>query len=248
MKDLLDKHYKNFADDYDRFLLYSPEFVRKLTVKMIEMLQLDPESDTLVDLGGGTGMYSIDILRQVPLRNETLCVDAYQEMLDRIPEGSHLRPICLDALTFSGEAYAYNKVLVKEAIHHVTEREALFKNLFEKLPSGGRILLVHVPPELDYPIFERALEKAKGWHAHPDDLEAQMKNAGFKVERDILIHRHQLKKNHYFDQIRSRFMSVLHHFSDEEMEEGLREMEERYGDQSILEFNDRFDFVLGIKE
>jgi len=248
MQEILDKHYKNFADDYDRFLLYSPEFVRKLTEKMVAMLALNADADTLVDLGGGTGMYSIDILRQVPLKNEVLCVDAYQEMLDQIPANSRLRPVCLDAIGFSLEPRDYNKVLIKEAIHHVKERENLFRNLFAKLPAGGRLLLVHVPPELDYPIFQSALEKAKTWHADPDELESQLSRAGFRVERDSLVHRHHLRKDHYFEQIRSRFMSVLHHFSDAEMDAGLLEMEAMHGDREILAFRDHFDFILGVKD
>lgn len=251
MQDILDRHYKNFAGDYDKFLLYSPEFVRTLTTRMIEKLKLDEEEDRLVDLGGGTGMYSLDILRQVPLKKDVYCVDAYQEMLDRIPAGSALRPVCLDAIAFSEWAepdHGYSKVLIKEAIHHVEDRDRLFRNLYGRLPRGGRLLLVHVPPELDYPIFEKALEKAKSWHADPAQLEGQLRKAGFRVEREGLDVRHSIRKDHYFDQVRSRFMSVLHHFSDQEMEEGLREMEARHGDKPILEFTDHFDFITGIKD
>ncbi len=67
MQDVLDKHYKRLAKDYDQFLYYSPDFVRTLTQKMVEKLQLKPD-DTLADIGGGTGMY-----RSSRCRSTTRC-------------------------------------------------------------------------------------------------------------------------------------------------------------------------------
>jgi hypothetical protein len=175
-------------------------------------------------------------------------VDAYQEMLDQIPDTTRIKPICLDAMAFAKKPFAFTKVLIKETIHHVEDKDQLFAYLRRRMPPGGRILLVHVPPELDYPIFDKALERAKHWHADPDVLESQLRNAGFRVDRDAIDYPHHIRREHYFAQVRSRFMSVLHHFSDLEMEEGLREMEEKYGDQDVLEFIDHFDFITGIKE
>ncbi|MFQ5507472.1 MAG: SAM-dependent methyltransferase, partial [Planctomycetota bacterium] len=73
MTDIVDAHYRRLANQYDEFLLYSPDFVRALTSKMIEMLELQPD-EVLVDLGCGTGIYSSDILRQVPLKTEVVGV------------------------------------------------------------------------------------------------------------------------------------------------------------------------------
>src|SRR5690606_41028213 len=54
---LLQEHYQQLGADYDDYLHYSDEFVRSLTSKMMRCLDLQ-EDDVLVDLGGGTGMYS----------------------------------------------------------------------------------------------------------------------------------------------------------------------------------------------
>ncbi|MGH6885961.1 MAG: hypothetical protein ACREGK_07795, partial [Geminicoccales bacterium] len=78
--EIVDRHYDNLADNYDLFLRYSPDFVRKLTQKMIGKLQLR-EDDRLVDLGGGTGIYALDILEQVALRHPVLLVDYCGAML-----------------------------------------------------------------------------------------------------------------------------------------------------------------------
>lgn len=74
MTDIVDAHYRRLSTRYDEFLLYSPDFVGALTSKMIEMLELQPD-EVIVDLGCGTGIYSNDILRQVPLKTEVVGVD-----------------------------------------------------------------------------------------------------------------------------------------------------------------------------
>jgi ubiquinone/menaquinone biosynthesis C-methylase UbiE len=242
----LDKHYRRLAENYDEFLYYSPEFVRALTTRMIDKLKLEP-SDTLADVGCGTGMYSIDILKQVPLENPVIGVDPYREMLARIPSESQIVPIVEDALAFSRRAGTYNKVLVKETIHHVSDIPEFFANVFRNLPERGILLLVHVPPEVQYPLFEAALARCLNWHADPNVLVDQLVGAGFDVGRDAFGYQHALPKEHYFNMVRNSYMSALTSFSDEELQTGLEEMERTYRDRSMLEFVDHFDYLTATK-
>ncbi len=246
-QEVIDTHYRRLAGRYDDFLYYSPEFVRTLTSKMIDMLELE-KSDTLVDLGCGTAMYSLDILKQLPLDSEIIGVDPYPEMLANIPVGSGVRPLEADALSFSKAPGVYDKILIKETIHHIPETEALFGNLHERLGDGGILLLVHVPPNVEYPLFEKALERCRDWHANPDDLEAGLDAAGFEVERDELRYTHSIPKEKYFEMVENRYMSALTSLSDSEVEQGLEEMEEEYKETDILRFVDHFDYLKAVKK
>ena len=245
-KHVLDEHYHRIAERYTDFLSYSDEFVPTLAKKMVDMLHLT-EDDVFVDLGGGTGIFTAAILGQVRLRNPVILVDYYAEMLDQVPAELPVEKVEADALAFSAEPRSYDKVLIKETIHHVDNRDLLMRQLYERLRSGGALLLVHVPPELDYPIFEAALERARNWHADPDELERQMRAAGFQVERDAIDWPHVIPKERYFDQVASQFMSVLSSFTPDEMEAGLAEMRQTYADTDVLEFNDHFDYIVGYK-
>ncbi|MFQ5700111.1 MAG: class I SAM-dependent methyltransferase [Myxococcota bacterium] len=247
MTDIVDAHYRRLANRYDEFLLYSPDFVRALTSKMIEMLELQPD-EVLVDLGCGTGIYSSDILRQVPLKTEVVGVDPIEEMLKLIPPESGIRPVCQDALEFSREPNRFDKVLMKEAIHHVDDRRSLLAGLRQSLPRGGRILLVHVPPKVQYPLFRAALERCERWHADPDELEALMRELGYAVERDAVDYAHAIPRDSYLAMVENRYMSALSSFSDEELAAGLAEMRESYAEWPVLEFIDHFDFILGTRE
>ncbi len=246
-RQLLAEHYGSLAEAYDEFLYYSPDFVRTLTTRMIEHLQLGG-NDRLADVGCGTAMYTLDILEQVPLRNPALGVDPYPEMLAAIPADANITPLALDALTFSRQDHPYDKVLVKETIHHVDDRPEFFANTFARLPEGGRMLLVHVPPDVKYPLFQAALDRCLGWHADPDELQEQLVDAGFTVVRDAVDYHLALPTPTYFKMVRNCYMSVLSSFEEEELLEGLAEMDEKYGHLDTLRFVDHFDYLCAVKE
>lgn len=244
---LLEKHYRGLSKSYDQYLRYSGNFVPTLSKKMAEKLRLK-ETDRLVDLGGGTGIFTKGVLDQVHLKQPVVLVDPFAEMLRVAEDDPCIRCVESDALAFSERPEQYDKVLIKEAIHHVEDRDRLYANLYERLPKGGRVLLVHVPPDVQYPLFAAALERALSWHTPPANIMRGLHRAGFSVQHDRLTYRHRLPKELYFDMVRSQYMTVLSSFSDEEIETGLSEMAETYADQEMLSFPDIFDFVLGEKE
>lgn len=247
MANVIEKHYRHLAQNYNTFLYYSPDFIRTLTTKMVEKLRLKPE-DTLVDLGCGTGMYSLDMVQQVPLKEPVIGVDPFPEMLAQIPKEVPLQPVCQDAVEFSADAsWRYDKVLIKETIHHIDRKEELFRNLHARLPDGGILLLVHVPPQVKYPLFDAALERCLNWHADPDELVRLLEEADFRVERDSADYKHSIPKEHYFSMVKGCYMSVLTSFSEDELKAGLKEMEERYAEHSTLEFVDHFDYLTATK-
>lgn len=246
--EITQKHYQRLADNYDNFLVYSPDFVRTLTTRMIDKLALQPD-DVLVDLGGGTGIYCRDILEQVPLKHPVILVDPFEEMLAQVPKGTNIECVLDTAEGFADKPGHYNKVLIKEAIHHVkkADRPPLFAKMADHLPTGGKMLLVHIPPEIDYPLFDKALERSKRWHANPKELAAELKEAGFDVEVEGLDYRHNLPKEKYFEMVAGQYMSLLSSFDDHELREGLAEMEQRYAERDTLSYIDHFDFITATK-
>jgi SAM-dependent methyltransferase len=243
---IIEGHYRRIGGRYDQMLYYSEQFIRHLSSNMIEQLRLT-ESDVFVDLGGGTGMYSIDILEQVPLQTPVTLVDPFPEMLAQVPTNLPIRPVQMDALAFSSRPGLYDKILIKEAVHHVDEPGRLFHNLFDRLSPGGILLLVHVPPRIKYPLFGAALRRAETWHADPDNLVGLLTLAGFDVKRAQIEYEHVLPKQKYFRMVANRYMSLLSSFDDEELEAGLVEMNETYTDRHVLEFADRFDYLAATK-
>lgn len=246
MPDVIEDHYRRLASNYDDFLYYSPDFVRRLTAKMVDKLRLR-STDVLVDIGCGTGMYALDILDQIALEHPVIGVDPFERMLAEIPEDANIRPVATGGLEFSRRPGSYDKILIKETVHHIDSPKEFFTNLHDRLSADGIMLLVHVPPDVEYPLFDRALQRARQWHADPAELMTRLQAAGFKVDRDELVHDHELPKDHYFSMVANRYMSVLSTFDDDELKQGLEQMEQRYADVETLRFPDRFDYLTARK-
>jgi hypothetical protein len=136
---------------------------------------------------------------------------------------------------------------MKEAVHHIDDRARLFNNLHDRLTDNGVLLLVHVPPQLDYPLFQAVLDRCESWLADPDELALTLEACGFRVERDAVDYRHAIPRDHYFRMVGERYMSVLSTFSDEDLEKGIAEMERTYGENDVLEFTDHFDCLAASK-
>lgn len=242
-----ERHYQHLAPRYDEFLRWSPDFIAVHADRMVDCLALSPE-DQLVDLACGTGMYSLALLERVELTQAIVGVDPSPAMLDRIPEDAPITPVHADAESFSRRDGAFDKVLMKEAIHHVDDQPELFGNLHGQLRQGGILLLVHVNPDrVAYPLFDAALQRCRWWFSDPDDLEEALDEAGFSVERDHLVYHHAVPRDRYLEMVEGRYMSMLSSFADEDLEAGLNQMRSRYADVPVLEFTETFDYIVATR-
>ena len=239
-------HYQRISSIYEDLWSYSPEHMRFLTTKIIESLQLRT-TDILVDLGCGTGLYSKSILQQIQLDNPIICVDCSKSMIEQIPLNSQYKTMALDAIDFVSQAEVYNKVFMKEVIHHIDNKELLFSNLFKRLPSDGIFLLILLPPTIDYPLFRSALQRYEKCQPHYNNLTKLLEKVGFNISVNFVENLQKIPKSKYFQMVENRYMSLLSFFDDKQLAEGLKEMEQKYVQQSILEFPDRFVFITANK-
>lgn len=245
-RDRIQKHYQQIANIYDKLWFFSEGFIQFFAKEIIQALELKP-THRLVDLGGGTGIYSKGILEQMKLESPILCVDPSAEMLANIPPNNGIEAICLDAVTFSGQAGTYDRILIKEAIHLIPEKQQLFNQLFARLSSGGRLLLLLLPPQIDYPLFKKAIAVYKTTQPDYQELVKLMQNSGFEVKVSFAQYPLKFPKEEYFQMVKNRYMTLLSRFDDAELEAGLAEMAETYQHQSILEFVDRMVFLTATK-
>jgi hypothetical protein len=71
-----------------------------------------------------------------------------------------------------------------------------------------------------------------------------MQAAGLAVTVTYDTYRRQFAKARYIAMVRNRHMSLLSKFDDAELENGINEIEREHPER-VLEFDDRFAFVLG---
>ena len=155
MNQRIKNHYSNIAHNYDELWTYNPDFIKFVAKNIIEKLDLQV-NDRLVDLGCGTGLFTKAISEQIQLKLPILCVDSSSEMLEQIPVNNSYKPLIMDAVEFSNNAKKLDKILLKEMIHHVPDKNKLIANIFNSLNPGGIFLLILLPPTIEYPLFELA--------------------------------------------------------------------------------------------
>ena len=240
-------HYGRLAASYnENWAAYSEAFNGWMSERILERLDLRAD-DRVVDLGCGTGIFSNALATQA---REVVCVDPSPEMLAQLPRTSGaFVPVQASAEDVaSGQVrLPYDHVdffLIKEALHHVHNREAVVAGLAQLLSSGARMLVVTLPAMISYPLFRRALEVFAEQQPDPADIAGAMQAAGLAVEMTYETYRRQFARDRYVAMVRSRYMSLLSKFDDAELENGIKEIEREHPEE-ILEFDDRFAFVLG---
>lgn len=223
----------------------TPEYQNWMSDNIVSLLQLEAE-DLFVDLGGGTGWYTKLIAKKGGLKQRALCVEPSENMLSQIEHTESIEPVCADALTFSERTdIRYDKILLKEMVHFVDNRKSLFEGIGRQLSEKGRVLIVTRPQATPLPFFKAALETFAQGQPSVESIENDLKDAhitpsSFKEEFFF-----SMPKERWYGMLRNRFMSNLQHFTDQEIEEGILQLEQTYGKGEMIEFRDAIIFLSG---
>ncbi len=242
----IQNHYRKLAQNYDDLWTYSPDFIKFIAQNIIEQLNLQ-FTDKLADLGCGTGLFAKEIHNQIKLKYPIVCVDSSPEMLEQIPLNNTYKPLLMDAIDFASQADNSDKIFIKEMIHHISDKQKLIANLFNRLNAGGILLLILLPTTIEYPLFESAKKRYEQLQPHYRELEDIFERVGFQTSVSFVKYPLSLDKDKYFRMVENRYMSLLSMFSDEEISQGIKEMKKKYSEQLTLDFNDVFVFIKGQK-
>ena len=242
----IQNHYRQLAQNYDDLWTYTPDFIKFIAQNIIEELNLK-FTDKLVDLGCGTGLFTQEISHQIRLKHPIVCIDSSSEMLEKIPLNDTYQPRAMDAIDFASQEDIFDKIFIKEMIHHINDKQKLIANLFNRLNSQGILLLILLPPKIEYPLFSSAKKSYQELQPHYSELKNIFERVGFQTEVSFVKYPLSLNKDKYFKMVENRYMSLLSMFSDEEISQGIKEMNQKYSKQLTLDFNDVFVFIKGQK-
>lgn len=238
-------HYENLAENFDRAWLFSEEYQSELAKKILQHLEFKPE-DILVDIGAGTGSYTAKIHALGGGKLAPICVEPSCQMAVVAEKNHGLSIVREDALTFSRRDMQYDKVLVKETIHHIAKRVQMWRGVRGSLSENGRVLVVTRPQNIQWPLFIDAKKIFAQHQPATECLVEEMVQAGFSVDVFCESFVIRLPKQRWFDMLKARFISDLSRFSDEEIEAGITEIENIYQGDTI-EVNDMLYFLAGSK-
>jgi ubiquinone/menaquinone biosynthesis C-methylase UbiE len=239
-------HYDRLAPVYDQNWAYSPGFLEWMSGCILDRLRVK-DGDRVLDVGCGTGLYA---RRLVECAGSVVCVDPSAGMLEQLPDDSRLVVVRASAEDLASGSVSlpgdqFEAILVKEAIHHVTDRAAVIAGLTRLLVPGGRLLVVMLPRSIEYPLFAAAHDRFRELQPDPQAIAAAMGEAGLAVELSYDEFPLVFPTERYLTMVRDRYLSLLSSFDEEEVTAGIEEIRHRYPGERV-EFRDRFAFVLGI--
>lgn len=248
MDDQLEQHYEHLAETYDATWDHRPDYVEWMQDHIRSHLQLQT-GQRIIDIGAGTGLFLRRLLPYGTPETPVVAVEPSAPMLERLPEDPRLTPVLATAeeVVAGKVTLPYDEVDIimgKEAVHHFKDIDATVAGLCRMLAPGGRILFVTLPPKLDYPLFQAALDRFASRQPEPEAVAEAMRGAGLDASVTTEEWQVNVDRDEWVRLVGNQWMSVLSSFSDEEIARGQEEIRARYT-QPKLQFVDRFAFVLG---
>ncbi|OEU88102.1 hypothetical protein DB35_16920 [Streptomyces abyssalis] len=258
MDEELEDHYAHLAETYDSTWAHRPDYLDWMEEQITSRLELR-RGDRIADIGAGTGLFLRRLLEYATENTPLVCVDPSQPMLDRLPSDPRLLPVRATAEdlarrppgagqdTGSAPGTSFDAIVIKEAVHHFSDVPGTLCGLARLLAPGGRILVVTLPPKLEYPLFQRALNRFAANQPEPEEIESALRDAGLEAHTSCAAFPVGVGRDHWLKLVENRWMSVLSTFSDAELADGLAEIAESAdpGPDGRFDFPDRFAFVEG---
>lgn len=157
---------------------------------------------------------------------------------------NNIRFLKTDLLSFDNKKI--DILLGKEMIHHIENKSLFFHKLHNVIKE--KAVFITRPKYIEIPFFKKALDT---FSDSQQDLELILK----EVPKDKFHYRVSpftmtinIYKKDFYMLIKSRFWSCFSKFSDIEIEQGIKEIEEKYSDKEILSFNDKIIIIELLKK
>ena len=241
-------HYKKISEKYHSAFFYSGEYESWQINLILKHLDLS-ENHRLADIGGGTGRFASLIYEKGGLKYPVTCVDPSADMLQRACKLKGVHTICSDAVEFclGKDDIIYDRILMKEVVHHLTEKELknTFSALQNKISKNGYLVICTRPHDVEYPFFQEAHAVMQKKVRSKEYYVSLLEKSGFVVS-SISVHDYpaSLNINWWTTMIRNRFWSIFSRFDDDQLEQGIDEINGKFGKSGFVTFLDKLAVIV----
>eukprot|EP00127_Corallochytrium_limacisporum_P004450 Clim_evm4s164 gene=Clim_evmTU4s164 len=231
-------HYNILAENFDESWAFERQYEEAFGKDLVPIMGLK-EGDEFADIGGGTGEWTLAILKESGLGKErTVVVDPFPEMLTVAEQKRGLKTCCLGAEEYVKTA-SIDKVLMKEVVHHIEDLDTYLVNLYKALRPKGRAVIITRPTRTEFPFFEAAHGTFADSQPDKSVYTTAAEKAGFSVKVEDRPYPVVIKRDVWYKMLRSRFMSTLRDFTEEEVEAGIADLDRSTAGQDF-HFNEIF--------
>ena len=216
--------------------LSSNAYINSFNKFLIQNTKLNYESKIL-DIGCGRGKILENLSNKLNLINKPIGLDL-ENHKDKSKKMIFKK---IDALTYVKKTkFTFDLILIKQTIHLLKKKQAIkllsiCKSILN--PNGKIIILSLDPSKNEIPTFQLMKKKLKNSLKKDEKLF----NLIFKNQNKIIIKKFvfnvQISKTKYIQMIKSRYISTLLNFTNQQLNNGLNEIEKDCG--KVLKFKDR---------
>ena len=216
--------------------LSSNAYINSFNKFLIQNIKLNYESKIL-DIGCGRGKILENLSNKLNLINKPIGLDL-ENHKDKSKKIIFKK---IDALTYVKKTkFTFDLILIKQTIHLLKKKQAIkllsiCKSILN--PNGKIIILSLDPSKNEIPTFQLMKKKLKNSLKKDEKLF----NLIFKNQNKIIIKKFvfnvQISKTKYIQMIKSRYISTLLNFTNQQLNNGLNEIKKDCG--KVLKFKDR---------
>ena len=188
------------------------------------------------------------------LNHPVICIDPSAEMLQLAKSRGGLKPCLTTADAFltttTNDLPKCNKILINESAHLFPYPQNTFCKAHEYLPADGLLVVIIRATQSTFPMWRALREKFAP--VSENEFQVYLEKAGFNVRMSTEVGTVEMTKLDWYDRLRKRVFSTLYEFSDEQIEEGLRELDQEWfpgkEESDLVEIRDSVVFYIAIKK
>ena len=226
-------HYGTLANDYDRLL----RFQHIPTINLINHHIPVAKTDQIVDIGGGTGEVLYLLRKKLGIQAPGVCVEPSENMLRIAAKKEGIVPVLSTAEEFLAKKpdCSMKFVLLNGVVHYFKDLSKVIGNLAKyMIPEKGTCLITQYPLPKDFWV-EAGIKKYSG-RIETEYVQAISEPHGLQCVPVEWKEAVEIEKELWYEGLRQRYASTLDSFSDEEIAEGICELELKFASTKILKF------------
>ena len=207
--------------------------------------------DSVVDIGGGTGEIGRLLWEKFNFRDPVLCVDPSEAMLEAASKKEGVQTLKVTAETFftkCSDDQQFSKILMIGCSHHFSDPGKVFEGVSRVLTADGVCLVLGMTSESAPGVFMFTKAQEVFAAADFDHIARLAESKGLRARVTLDSKPCEIEKEDCFHLIRNRAFSSLSKFSDDEIEEGIREMIDMHRECEVFKSEYKFCLVTITKD
>lgn len=213
------------ASNYDYFYKEAKEAEASVLLKYFNV----QPHHTVIDIGSGTGFLAERLFSRSELKTPVWCVDPSAAMQEEAKKKEGVFPVQKSADEFLDECVVvdqcFDRAMCVATPHHFVDAVKIFRCV-ESILSPGGVFLVMEAGEFTFPWFTKVENRMGAFFGERKEItSAFLRLAKFEVEVTEENIDFSVTKSKWYDMLRGRFISGLTELTDEEIEEGIDELQ-----------------------